>query len=70
MRETLRALEGRGLIRIEAGRGTFIEDLTQVDPTRILSAARQGSITPAHLIQARLMIECSAACASGTISLN
>ena len=61
LRETLRALEGRGLIRIEAGRGTFIEDLTQVDPTRILSAARQGSITPAHLIQARLMIECSAA---------
>ena len=61
LRETLRALEGRGLIRIEAGRGAFIEDLTQADPTRILSAARQGSITPAHLIQARLMIECSAA---------
>lgn len=61
LRETLRALEGRGLIRVEAGRGAFIEDLTQTDPTRIISAARQGSITPAHLIQARLMIECSAA---------
>ena len=31
LRETLRALEGRGLIRIEAGRGAFIEDLTQAD---------------------------------------
>jgi GntR family transcriptional repressor for pyruvate dehydrogenase complex len=61
LREVLSALEGRGLIKIEPGRGAFVEDQTRAQPNRVLAAARQGSVTPAHLIEARLMIECAAA---------
>lgn len=61
LREALSVLEGRGLIKIEPGRGTFVEDQTRAQPSRVLTAARQGSVTPAHLIEARLMIECAAA---------
>jgi GntR family transcriptional repressor for pyruvate dehydrogenase complex len=61
LREVMRTLEGRGLLRIEAGRGAFVQDQTLADANRVTAAARQGAVTPAQLIEARLMIECAAA---------
>jgi DNA-binding FadR family transcriptional regulator len=61
VREVMRTLEGRGLLRIEVGRGAFVQDQTLADENRVTAAARQGAVTPAQLIEARLMIECAAA---------
>jgi GntR family transcriptional regulator, transcriptional repressor for pyruvate dehydrogenase complex len=61
LREVLRSMEGQGLITVQAGRGSYIQDQTKAGPYRVIAAARQGSVTPADLIEARLMIECAAA---------
>jgi GntR family transcriptional repressor for pyruvate dehydrogenase complex len=61
LREVLRSMEGQGLITVQPGRGSFIQDQSKTGPFRVLAAARQGLVTPADLIEARLMIECATA---------
>jgi GntR family transcriptional repressor for pyruvate dehydrogenase complex len=54
-------MEGKGLIKVQPGRGSFIQDQSKTGPFRVVAAARQGLVTPADLIEARLMIECATA---------
>ena len=61
LREVLRSMEGQGLIKVQPGRGSFIQDQSKTGPFRVVAAARQGLVTPADLIEARLMIECATA---------
>jgi GntR family transcriptional repressor for pyruvate dehydrogenase complex len=61
LREVLRSMEGQGLIKVQPGRGSFIQDQSKTGPFRVVNAARQGLVTPADLIEARLMIECATA---------
>lgn len=61
LREVLRSMEGQGLIKVQPGRGSYIQDQSKTGPFRVLAAARQGLVTPADLIEARLMIECATA---------
>jgi len=57
LREVLRSMEGQGFIKVQPGRGSFIQDQSKSGPFRVHAAARQGLVTPADLIEARLMIE-------------
>ena len=61
LREVLRSMEGQGLIKVQPGRGSYIQDQSKTGPFRVVNAARQGLVTPADLIEARLMIECATA---------
>ena len=61
LREVLRSMEGQGLIKVQPGRGSFIQDQSKTGPFRVVNAARQGLVTPADLIEARLVIECATA---------
>jgi len=51
LREVLRSMEGQGLIKVQPGRGSFIQDQSKTGPFRVVNAARQGLVTPADLIE-------------------
>lgn len=62
VREALRALQTRGLIEPQAGRGSFVRDLHPTrDGASIALLVRRGEVTARHLVSARLMVECEAA---------
>jgi GntR family transcriptional repressor for pyruvate dehydrogenase complex len=62
VREALRSLQERGLIRIAAGRGAFVRTAESTDLARPMdSLARQRGATPRHLVEARAMLERQAA---------
>jgi DNA-binding FadR family transcriptional regulator len=62
IREGLSGLVERGLVEIQAGRGTYVREVAVDELSRSLNrvAARTG-ITTRHLVEARLMVEVTAA---------
>jgi GntR family transcriptional regulator, transcriptional repressor for pyruvate dehydrogenase complex len=62
IREGLSGLVERGLVDIQAGRGTFVREVAVDELSQSLNrvAARTG-ITTRHLVEARLMVEVTAA---------
>lgn len=62
IREGLSGLVERGLVDIQAGRGTFVREVAVDELSKSLNrvAARTG-ITTRHLVEARLMVEVTAA---------
>jgi GntR family transcriptional regulator, transcriptional repressor for pyruvate dehydrogenase complex len=62
VREVLRSLEERGLIRVSPGRGAYVREPTASDVVRPLdSHFRRRQATPRDLVEARTMIEPRAA---------
>lgn len=62
VREVLRSLAERGLIRILAGRGAYVRAAGSTDLAGPMDAlARQNGATPRHLVEARAMLERQAA---------
>lgn len=62
IREVLRRLEERGLIAVQPGRGSFVQEMV---PTRgsasIDHLVRRGDVTPFDVVVARRMLECESA---------
>lgn len=62
IREALRRLEERGLIVVQPGRGSFVQEIF---PTRgsasIEQLVRRGDVTASDVVVARRMLECEAA---------
>jgi GntR family transcriptional repressor for pyruvate dehydrogenase complex len=62
MRELLRRMEERDLIRVAPARGAFVQPLEPTSGQGSMSLfARRGLVTARHLIVARRMLECKAA---------
>jgi GntR family transcriptional regulator, transcriptional repressor for pyruvate dehydrogenase complex len=62
VREALRSLEERRLIRIEPGRGSFVDPGTSLDVGRSLDVVyRRQKVTARQLVEARIMVESEAA---------
>jgi GntR family transcriptional regulator, transcriptional repressor for pyruvate dehydrogenase complex len=62
VREALRSLEERQLIRIEPGRGSYVEAGTSLDVGRSLDVFyRRQKVTARQLVEARIMVESEAA---------
>lgn len=62
VREALRSLAERGLVRIVAGRGAYVRTAGTADLASPMdSLARQHGATPRHLVEARAMLERQAA---------
>lgn len=62
VREVLRGLAGRGLIRIIAGQGAYVRVVESTDLAAPMDGlARQQGATPRHLVEARAMLERQAA---------
>ncbi|CAN5154364.1 hypothetical protein BH20ACT8_BH20ACT8_12140 [soil metagenome] len=62
VREALRRLAERGLVRVEAGRGSFVSSATGLDVGRSLNLAYQRRhVTARHIVEARAMLESQAA---------
>lgn len=57
VRETLRALQERGLVEILPGRGTFVRRLSADDLARPMDRLLRGRVTPRDLVEARAMLE-------------
>jgi len=62
IREGLSGLVERGLVDIQAGRGTFVREVAVDELSHSLNrAAARTGITTRHLVEARLMVEVTAA---------
>lgn len=65
LRESVSILKTQGILRVEHGRGTYVNPLsrwTAIGPfVRATSQADAGAATPLHLLQVRRMIETGAA---------
>lgn len=62
IREALAGLVERGLVDIHAGRGTFVREVAVDDLSQQLTrAATRTGITARDLVDARVMLECTAA---------
>ncbi|MEZ4500124.1 MAG: FadR/GntR family transcriptional regulator [Thermomicrobiales bacterium] len=62
VREALRILVERNLVEVLPARGAFVRDSRAIDGAiRLDSIYRLGQSTPRHLVEARTMLECTAA---------
>lgn len=62
IRESLKALQERGLISVAAGRGSFVKEVRPTsDGGDPLLLVRRGQVTARHLVVARAMLEGKAA---------
>jgi GntR family transcriptional repressor for pyruvate dehydrogenase complex len=62
VREVMRALVERSLVEVVPGRGTFVRSARAVDAApRMTALLRRRQPTPRDLVEARTMLECTAA---------
>jgi DNA-binding FadR family transcriptional regulator len=62
VREALRALVERNLVEVLPARGAFVRDIRLTDAANQLDTIyRRSPATPRHLVEARTMLECTAA---------
>lgn len=62
VRETLRGLVGRSLVEVQPGRGAYVRHARASDAAGRLDALfRRRQVTPRDMVEARLMLECTAA---------
>lgn len=62
VREALRMLAERSLVEIRPGRGTYVRGMRATDAAGVLdSLYRRSQATPRDLVEARSMLECTAA---------
>lgn len=62
VREALRMLAERSLVEIRPGRGTYVRGMRSTDAAGVLdSLYRRSQATPRDLVEARTMLECTAA---------
>lgn len=62
VREALRMLAERSLVEIRPGRGTYVRGMRATDAAGVLdSLYRRSQATPRDLVEARTMLECTAA---------
>jgi GntR family transcriptional repressor for pyruvate dehydrogenase complex len=62
VREVLRSLAERNLIEVFPARGSYVRDVRPTDPAGMLDLHyRRSQATPRDLVEARMMLECTAA---------